>query len=289
MDKIVIKDLEIFAYHGVLQDEKNNGQTFIVTAELYLSLKDAGMTDDLNKTVNYAEVCEDISAAMTDEKYDLIEAAAENIANTILLKYDKIKEVHIIVSKPQAPIDMVFDTVYVDITRKKHIAYLGIGSNLGDKEGYLDYAVDQLNKDEYIKVNKVSGYIVTEPYGDVEQDDFLNGCLEIETLYEPEDLLHVCNDIEQGAGRKRLIHWGPRTLDIDILLYDRRIIMEDKLKIPHIEMAKREFVLEPLCEIAPYAYHPGYNKTVLELLEMLYKSNYGETNGGRNVNRFIRG
>lgn len=272
MDKIVIRDLEIFAHHGVFDFEKKNGQTFIVTAELSLDLRDAGITDDLDKTVSYAEVCEDISRVMTEDKYNLIEAAAENIANTILIKYDRIKSVHIIISKPEAPIEMAFSTVCVDIARSKHIAYLGIGSNLGDKEGYLDYAVDQLNKDEYIKVNKVSAYIVTKPYGDVEQDDFLNGCLEIETLYTPSELLSVIADIEKGAGRKRLIHWGPRTLDIDILLFDRDIIMEESLKIPHVEMAKRAFVLEPLAEIAPFAYHPGYNKTVLELLELLSKN-----------------
>ncbi len=269
MDKIIIKDLEIYAYHGVLPEEKKNGQTFIVTVELFVSLRAAGITDDLDKTINYAEVCEDIRDVMTGEKYDLIEAVAENIADTILIKYDTIKAVHVLLKKPGAPIDMVFDAMCVDITRRKHIAYLGIGSNLGDKEGYLDYAVDQLNKDDYIKVSKVSTYIVTEPYGDVEQDDFLNGCLEIETLYTPEELLSVVNDIEQGAGRKRVIHWGPRTLDIDILLYDNEIVMEEKLKIPHIEMAKREFVLEPLCEIAPYAVHPGYNKTVQELYDLL--------------------
>lgn len=269
MDKIIIKDLEIFAYHGVLDFEKKNGQPFLVTVELSVDLRNAGITDALDETVNYALVCEDISKVMTEEKYDLIESAAESIASTILLKYDKVKSIHVTISKPQAPIEMTFDTVCVDIVRKKHIAYLGIGSNLGDKEGYLDYAVDQLGKDDYVTVNKVSSYIVTEPYGDVEQDDFLNGCLEIETLYTPEELLAVIHDIEQGAGRKRLIHWGPRTLDIDILLYDRDIIMEEDLKVPHIEMAKRTFVLEPLCEIAPYAYHPGFNRTVLELLEQL--------------------
>lgn len=269
MDKIVIKNLEIFAYHGVFPEEKKQGQTFIVTAELYLDLNAAGTEDDLSKTVNYASVCETIEHVMLDEKYDLIEAAAENIASTILLNYEPVESVRVIISKPQAPIDMTFDTVYVDITRKRHIAYLSIGSNLGDKEGYLDYAVDQLNLDEYIRVNKVSTYIVTEPYGDVEQDDFLNGCLEIETLYSPQELLKVVNDIEQGAGRKRLIHWGPRTLDIDIILYDREIVMEENLKIPHVEMAKREFVLEPLCEIAPFAYHPGYNKTIIELYDTL--------------------
>lgn len=271
MDTIVIKDLEIFAYHGVLPEEKRNGQTFIVTVYMNVDLKDAGTTDDLNKTVNYAEVCELISEVMTEEKYDLIEAVAENIASTILLKYELVKSVRVVVSKPQAPIDMSFDTVCVDIERKKHVVYLSIGSNLGDKEGYLDFAVDQMNMDECIKVNKVSEYIITKPYGDVEQDDFLNGCLEIETLYSPRELLMVINDIEKSAGRKRLIHWGPRTLDIDILLYDREIIMEEDLKIPHVEMAKRQFVLEPLCEIAPFAYHAGYNKTVIELFDILKK------------------
>lgn len=269
MDKIVIKDLELFAYHGVLPQEKKEGQTFVVTVELFLDLHGAGTEDDLSETVNYAMVCGTISRVMTEEKYDLIEAAAENIAGTILLEYGKVHSVRVILSKPEAPIDMTFDTVYVDITRGRHTVYLGLGSNLGDKEGYLDYAVDQLNKDEYIKVNKVSTYIVTKPYGDVEQDDFLNGCLEIETLYSPQELLAIIGDIEQGAGRKRLIHWGPRTLDIDILLYDREIIMEENLKIPHAEMAKRQFVLEPLCEIAPFAYHPGYNKTIIELLDIL--------------------
>ena len=269
MDTIVIKDLEIFAYHGVLAEEKKKGQPFIVTAYLKLDLKEAGTTDELDKTVNYADICELIREVMTEQKYDLIEAVAESIASTILIKYEPIKEVRIIVSKPQAPIPMTFDTVYVDIVRKKHIVYLGIGSNLGDKEAYLDFAVDQMNMDECIKVKKISEYIVTKPYGDVEQDDFLNGCLEIETLYSPRELLMVINDIEKSAGRKRLIHWGPRTLDIDILLYDREIVMEEDLQIPHVEMAKRQFVLEPLCEIAPYAYHSGYNKTVIELFEEL--------------------
>ena len=271
MDKIVIKDLEIYAYHGVLNEEKKKGQPFVVTVEMYLSLVAAGTSDNLEKTVNYAEVCELIEKVMLEEKYDLIEAVAENIASEILLGYEMLEKVHVIISKPQAPIPMKFATVCVDIIRGRHKVYLSIGSNLGDKEAYLDYAVDQLNMDDYIKVNKVSTYIVTEPYGDVEQDDFLNGCVEIETLYGPEELLAVVNDIEAGAGRKRLVHWGPRTLDIDILLYDQEIICEENLIIPHIEMTKREFVLEPLSEIAPYVYHPGCRKMIIDLLTELRK------------------
>ena len=157
MDKIIIRDLEIYAYHGVLPEEKIKGQTFVVSAELFLDLREAGIKDDLSKTVNYAQVCQLINDTVTKEKFDLIEAVAEAVADAILLKFDMIKEVHITISKPMAPIPMTFDTVCVDIVRKKHIAYLGIGSNLGDKEGYLDFAVDQLNKDEYI--NLYPGYI----------------------------------------------------------------------------------------------------------------------------------
>lgn len=269
MDKIIISDLEIFAYHGVLPAEKKNGQTFIVTAELYVNLHDAGKTDDLNKTINYAQVCEDIRMVMLEKKYNLIEAAAENIAQTILKKYKAIDKVRILLKKPGAPIDMVFDAMCVDIIRGRHTVYLGIGSNLGDKKGYLDFAVDRLNADDDITVNKVSEYIITEPYGGVSQDDFLNACVGIETLYTPAELLTAINAIEKAAGRERIIRWGPRTLDIDILLYDNEIIMEENLKIPHIEMTKREFVLKPLCEIAPYAVNPVCNRTVQELYREL--------------------
>lgn len=109
MDKIIIKDLEIFAYHGVLDFEKRNGQPFLVTVELMVDLRDAGLTDDLEATVNYANVCEDIRNVMTDEKYNLIESAAENIASAILLKYNKVKSVTVSIGKPQAPIPMTFD------------------------------------------------------------------------------------------------------------------------------------------------------------------------------------
>ena len=119
MDKIWIKDLEIFAYHGVLAEEKRNGQKFYVTVSMDVDLHAAGMTDDLDKTVNYAEVCELIRRTMQEESYDLIEAAAENVADAILLAYPQIKMVHVIVSKPGAPIPMDFDTVCVDITRSE--------------------------------------------------------------------------------------------------------------------------------------------------------------------------
>ena len=100
-----------------------------------------------------------------------------------------------------------------------------------------------------------------------EQDEFLNGVLEMETLLTPQELLAQLHRIEAEANRERILRWGPRTLDLDILLYDDIVLEEDDLCIPHVEMHKRSFVLEPLAEIAPYKRHPVYGKTVREMLE----------------------
>ena len=105
-----------------------------------------------------------------------------------------------------------------------------------------------------------------------DQPDFLNGCLRMKTLYYPKELLRELNRIEKEAGRERIIHWGPRTLDLDIIFYDDLISQEDDLCIPHVEMHKRSFVLEPLEEIAPYKRPPGNGKTVRQMLEELTDS-----------------
>ena len=132
-----------------------------------------------------------------------------------------------------------------------------------------DMAVRKLKETKGCKVEKVSSYLVTPPYGFTEQEDFLNACLELKTLLMPGELLARLHEIEQEAGRERVIHWGPRTLDLDIIFYDDMICQEETLCIPHVEMHKRKFVLAPLHEIAPYKRHPVYGKTVREMLEEL--------------------
>ena len=119
------------------------------------------------------------------------------------------------------------------------------------------------------QVKKVSSYLVTEPYGGVEQDDFLNACLELRTLLDPQELLDELHRVEQLAHRERLIHWGPRTLDLDILLYDDEVFETDTLIVPHVEMQLRDFVLRPMAEIAPNLRHPVLKKTMTELLRAL--------------------
>lgn len=269
MDVIEIKNLKIYAYHGVYDEEKEHGQFFLISAKLSLDLRPSSMSDDLLETVSYDEVAHTIERVVTEEKWNLIEAVAEAVASEILLCYGRVRSVQVRVDKPDAPIGLAFETVSVTIERGRHTAYIGIGSNLGDRKKYLDQAVEQLGKDPYIRVVRSATYIETEPYGPVEQPDFLNGAVELETLYSPQELLSVLHDIEQEAGRKRIVHWGPRTLDLDILLYDDAVIREEGLLIPHVEMEHRTFVLEPLAEIAPHAVHPLSRKTVSQLLEEL--------------------
>lgn len=144
---------------------------------------------------------------------------------------------------------------------------------MGDKKKYLDDAIQGLRDMKEIVVEKVSEYLVTEPYGGVEQDEFLNGVLRVRTLLSPEDLLDRLHILEQAADRKRIVHWGPRTLDLDILLYDNEIIDTEELHVPHIDMENRDFVLKPMVEIAPYFRHPVLNQTMSQLLKKLDEKN----------------
>ena len=266
MDYILIENLTLFANHGVLPEENRLGQKFVLSGKLYLDTSAAAAEDDINKTVNYAEICAMITEFTRANTCKLIETAIEQIAEEILVNYPLIKSVDLTLRKPWAPIGLPVDCAGVSIKRSRHRAYIALGSNMGDKKAYLDGAVAELNEDKKCSVIRVSDYIETEAYGGVEQDDFLNGALELETLYSPIELLACLNKIEAKFGRERTIRWGPRTLDLDILLYDDIIMQTAKLTIPHIEMHKRDFVLKPLAQIAPYAKHPVSGKTVMEML-----------------------
>ena len=145
-------------------------------------------------------------------------------------------------------------------------AYLGLGSNVGDRLSQLEQAIEILDQTENINVTQVSPVYETEPVGYVEQPQFLNLCIEIETSLTPQMLLHKCLQTEHQLHRVRDIRWGPRTLDVDILLYGDDIIEEEDLVIPHPRMFERAFVLIPLNDIAGAYKEPRSRKTIGELV-----------------------
>ena len=272
MDKINIKNFEVFANHGVFPEENVLGQKLIISAALFTDLRNAGRSDDLEKSFDYNQICRDIKSFTENNTFKLIETVAEGIAEKLLAENPALQKVWLEVKKPWAPVAVHLETVSVEIERGRHTAYIALGSNLGDREANMQFAVGELKKARGCNVARTSDFINTAPYGVKEQGEFLNGCLELETLLTANELLDLLHDIEDMAGRTRDVRWGPRTLDLDIIFYDDIVMSDDTLRIPHPDMHNREFVLKPLGEIAPNMLHPVYKKTVTELLVQLCES-----------------
>lgn len=265
MDKIKITGLKIFAHHGVFPEETKNGQDFFVNAELFLDCKKAGMSDDLTLSVHYGEVSHFITKFLQEHTYLLIETAAEQTVKALLLEFPLLEKIVFELCKPHAPIGLPFENVSVTIERGWHTAYVAVGSNMGEKQAYIENGIKELEDYPEIQIEKISDMIVTKPYGGVEQDDFVNGAMKIRTLFTPNELLEVLHKAEKNANRERLIHWGPRTLDLDIIFYDNMVYEDENLIIPHVDMQNRDFVLKPLLDLCPNKRHPILGKTMTQL------------------------
>jgi dihydroneopterin aldolase/2-amino-4-hydroxy-6-hydroxymethyldihydropteridine diphosphokinase len=150
------------------------------------------------------------------------------------------------------------------------VAYIGIGSNVGKRKENC-YRALTLLKQKGIKITKMSSFHETEPWGYKNQPSFLNMVIEAETKLGARDLLETLQQIEKKLGREKSFKWGPRTIDLDMLLFDNMSVQENDLMIPHPLMHKREFVLKPLCEITPALRHPVLKVSVQKLLEQLHR------------------
>ena len=148
------------------------------------------------------------------------------------------------------------------------IAYIALGSNLGDKEANLRQALKMLLV-KGLQIRSVSSFFKTEPYGVTDQPEFINAVACVKTDLAPEKLLKLLLDTELEMGRVRLRHWGERNIDLDLLLYDDLIYYSEKLVLPHPDMQNRLFVLQPLSEIAADKIHPVYKKSIQNLLNSL--------------------
>jgi|UniRef100_A0A7C5EPJ0 2-amino-4-hydroxy-6-hydroxymethyldihydropteridine diphosphokinase len=153
--------------------------------------------------------------------------------------------------------------------RKPVIAYVGLGANLGEPEKQLTEALARLAAAEEVEVLKVSGFYRNPPLGPPGQPWFVNAVAKVRTRLSPEELLRVLKNIEQAMGRVTRERWGPREIDLDLLLYNGEVLSGPDLTVPHPEMQHRGFVLVPLAEIAPLAWHPVLKKTAAELEAML--------------------
>lgn len=242
--------MEFEGHTGCFDFEKQNGQTFIVSLDIFADRIKGCYTDELSDTIDYSRIYEITGKIVNDDKGNLIECLAQKISDAVLESDDRIAKVTVTVSKPEAPIDGTFDTMEITIERsRKEFVILSIGSNLGDREANILAAEDALRAIPGVGELKLASIYETEPVGLEDQPYFLNTCVGFYTDIDPFDLLDKIHVIENDLHRTREVHWGPRTIDIDIIFYGDRVIMKPELTVPHPRWYLRSFVTVPLREL----------------------------------------
>jgi len=274
--KLIVKNLEVFANHGVFEEEKKLGQKFVVSLEVWFEIGAGAQRDKLESTINYAELCGRVGDFLTSRSYDLIEAAAAELCEQMLMEYPLAKRLKVCLKKPWAPIHMHLDWVAVEVECARQLAYIGLGSNLGEREQNLRDALALIDEHPFCRVLQVSEFCETDPVGYEDQGRFVNAVAEIETICAPGELMELLLETENSLGRERSIRWGPRTIDLDILLYGDLILPGPLVTLPHPRMAERMFVMEPLCQLAPFAVHPILRKTVQQIRDELAAAQGGK-------------
>lgn len=300
LDTVLIEGIQANAKHGVLPQEKEKAQPFVVDVLIHLDTREAAKSDEIAKTVDYAAVAKEVVARLTGEPADLIETVAERIARGVL-ELGSALAVDVVIHKPQADLGVPVSDVCVQIRREikggdiwfdKRIgssagladdplspeaipppkdvldkrpaspvpAILAIGGNIGEAEYTLARAIEDLSRVEGIAVAAVSPLVATKPVGGPPQPDFLNAVVKVDTTLSARSLLHICQGIEMIHGRERSVQDGPRTLDIDLILYGDLVASSLDLVLPHPRAYERAFVLSPWAAIEPGAAIPASGK-----------------------------
>ena len=264
-DQIEINGLRAVTIVGALPHEREIAQPLRIDLAFDVDLRDAGRSDELGDTVHYGFVADRIVAVVEESKDILLERLVARVADEVLT-FDRVEAVDVKLTKLRPPleVDVVDTAVRIRRTRAEtdvppqslHHAYVALGSNLGDREGFLRLGVRGLGN-----VTRMSQVYETDPVGGPDdQGPYLNMVVEVETSLDPFALLRRCQRIEAEAMRQRTVHWGPRTLDVDIIQYDDLTLQSESLTIPHPHHTERRFVLQPLADIAPERCPEGWEQ-----------------------------
>ncbi len=285
-DRITLLGVRATGFHGVLAEEKRDGQEFVVDVVLHVDLRPAGTTDDLERTINYAEVGADVVARIEGPSLDLIETLAEQIAADALVRAG-VHTVEVTVHKPSAPVGVPFADVAVTVVRTRSVpVVIALGANLGDAAARLDAAIDDLAGD--LERVRRAPFVTTDPVGGPEQPRYTNSVLLATTALEPDALLARLHEVEARHGRVREVRWGARTLDLDLIQYGDPVDDTDvvsaspRLTLPHPRAHERGFVLAPWARLDPNAHLrvDGEVVPVADLLASIDTSDIRESESG---------
>ncbi|MDN5717060.1 MAG: 2-amino-4-hydroxy-6-hydroxymethyldihydropteridine diphosphokinase [Janibacter sp.] len=271
-DRISLLGVRARGFHGVLADEKRDGQDFVVDVVLDVDLAPAGTTDDLARTINYAEVGADVVRRIEGPSLDLIESLAEQIAGDALAR-PAVRGVEVTVHKPSAPVGVPFGDVAVSIHRTRAVpVVIAMGANLGDASRTLQAAIDDLGG--AVQSVRRAPFVSTEPVGGPDQPRYTNTVVLATTALAPHELLAALHAVEARHGRVREVRWGARTLDLDLIQYGdpaagTDVVSGDPLlTLPHPRAHERGFVLQPWSRVDSGA-HLRVGDRVVRVLDLL--------------------
>lgn len=260
MDKILIKDLLLRCTIGVSPEERREKEDIVINIVLDLDLRSVGKSDLMDDTVNYRDLKKRIIAMVEHSQYSLIESLADRIA-FLCLECPRVLEASVLVEKPGAL--RFARSVGVEVVRTAEdvsavTAFISIGSNINPEENILK-SIELLKK--HLTIISSSMFYETTPLGNPNDPFFINGVIKVVTFATPESLkFSILRSIEETLGRKRVDDKNaPRTIDLDILLYDQLVIKQDNMVLPDPQIKERDFLAVPLAELAPSLIPPGWD------------------------------
>lgn len=267
MDTIELRGIRAVGIIGVLSEERRRPQPFEIDLDIELDLAAAGRSDDLLDTLDYGPPLQTVQRIIAEEGHELLERVATRIIEEVLAD-ERVDAVEVVVRKlrPPVPVDVSTTSVRMrrsreelDIVRRAPVrAFVALGSNIGDRRATLIEAIEGFDG----RV-AVSGCYETEPIGGPDgQGPYLNVVVELATRLDPFTLLACCNRLERAAGRVRTVRNGPRTLDVDVLLFGDVKLESIELTVPHPRMFERRFVLTPLADLAPELCPDGWDASL---------------------------